>query len=167
MWRCLDYRGGRDGRKGKGQGKMVYENPNGFEGLGRGEEEEDEEEEEDKPPTMVDSSEDEQVEVHVEKEDEESDEEDDKLFNFCGNFRILTWEATPVPEPYQEEPHSCPWRKGCCGGLQAVRSGRNRRNKRYRKIETPNGWYKEKGGTTSLEMEADEWDGEDMEWDQE
>ena len=51
---------------------------------------------------MVDSSEDELGEVEVEEESEEDDDEEDKLFNFFGTLLIPTWEASPVPKPYEQ-----------------------------------------------------------------
>ena len=79
--------------QGKGQGKMLYEGPNGFEGLrGEDEKEDEEEEEEDKPPTMVDSSEDEFVENREEEESEESEGEEDQLFNLFEVFLTVQGE---------------------------------------------------------------------------
>ena len=122
----MDYWGDRKRGKRKRPRKDVYEDPIGFERLRREEEREDEEEEEDdKPLPMVDSSEDEFVEIQMEGESEESDGEDDKLFYFLGTFLIPTWEASPVPEKYKEDSH----RRGQRRMLWGISEGKKDREK--------------------------------------
>ena len=125
--------------KGKGQGRMLYGDPYGFEELI---EEDEDEKEEDKPPTMVDSSEDELAESPEEEESEESEGEEDTTLNFFEAFLTETGGVFPVPEKYKEDLHCCKEKDGCCGGFQEVRrTGKNRRKKVYRKIETPGEWH--------------------------
>ena len=100
----------------------------------------------------------------MEKGEEESNEEEDKLFNFFGDFVNSTGGAIPMPESYIDEPHSCLGRQGCCRGFKSVGPRRSRRNRRYKKVETPDEWYEEGEG---MVWEVDEWNRDDMEWDQE